>query len=59
MGEFNWGVHEINDGNVFLAGYDTFSDLVSAQKYCTKIAKSNYENFIISNWFTPKEIKRN
>ena len=58
MGKFNWGTHIITDSEVFLAGYDTFNDLVSAQKYCTKIAKSNYENFIISNWFTPKEIKQ-
>ena len=58
MGEFNWGTHTIKDGVVTLAGYGKFEDLESCQKYCTKIAKSNYENFIISNWFTPKEIKQ-
>tara|TARA_B100000287_G_scaffold258827_1_gene243373 strand:- start:10950 stop:11921 length:972 start_codon:yes stop_codon:yes gene_type:complete len=58
MGKFNWGTHEIKSENVILAGYDTFNDLKSAQKYCTKIAKANYENFIISNWFTPKDIKQ-
>tara|TARA_B100001113_G_C21065701_1_gene603288 strand:- start:10 stop:1014 length:1005 start_codon:yes stop_codon:yes gene_type:complete len=58
MGKFNWGAHEINEGVVKLAGYGKFEDLESCQKYCKKIAKSNYENFIISNWFTPKEIKQ-
>ena len=58
MGQFNWGIHKISEDDVFLAGYETYDNLDSAQKYCTKIAKSNYENFIISNWFTPKEIKQ-
>ena len=44
MGEFNWGTHTIKDGVVTLAGYGKFEDLESCQKYCTKIAKSNYEN---------------
>ena len=58
MGKFNWGTHTITDEEIVLAGYDCFNNLKAAQKYCTKIAKANYENFIISNWFTPKEIKQ-
>ena len=58
MSKFNWGVHKIIGENIILAGYDTHKELKSAQKYCKKISKSNYENFIISNWFTPKETKQ-
>jgi len=60
MGEkFNWGEHQIlPDGSVELAGYNLYRELVEAQSYCTLIAKSHYENFVISNWFTPKEIKQ-
>ena len=58
MSKFNWGIHKIIGENIILAGYDTHEDLKSAQKYCKKIAKSNYENFIISNWFTPKKTKQ-
>lgn len=58
MGKFSWGNHIINDNEIILAGYHKFEDLESCQKYCAKIAKSNYENFIISNWFTPKDIKQ-
>ena len=58
MGKFNWGTHTITEQEIVLAGYGSFNDLKAAQKFCTKIAKANYENFIISNWFTPKEIKQ-
>ena len=58
MSKFNWGIHKIIGENIILAGYDTHEDLKSAQKYCKKIAKSNYENFIISNWFTPKKTRQ-
>ncbi|MBT6972288.1 MAG: squalene synthase HpnC [Euryarchaeota archaeon] len=60
MGEkFNWGEHHISpDGSVELAGYNLYRELGEAQSYCTLIAKSHYENFVISNWFTPKEIKQ-
>jgi len=56
--KFEWGEHKITNDGVFLAGYDMHESLADAQKYCTKIAKSHYENFIISNWFTPTHIKQ-
>ncbi len=56
--KFEWGEHTITEKSVFLAGYDTNKSLEDAQDYCTKIAKAHYENFIISNWFTPVDIKQ-
>ena len=56
--KFDWGEHIISGNDIFLAGYDTHGSLEDAQRYCTKIAKAHYENFIISNWFTPTNIKQ-
>lgn len=56
--KFDWGSHAIAGDSVLLAGYDTHQDLDAAQAFCTKVAKRHYENFIISNWFTPKHIKQ-
>jgi squalene synthase HpnC len=59
MGEkFTWGIHTIDGENIHLAGWDTHTDIDSAQQYCTAIAKAHYENFLITNYFTPKHIRQ-
>ena len=59
MGEkFTWGTHTIDEENIHLAGWDTYADIDSAQGYCTAIAKAHYENFLITNYFTPKHIRQ-
>ena len=37
MGKFNWGTHKITDSEVFLAGYDTFNDLVPLKNIVQKL----------------------
>ena len=56
--KFDWGDHTIAGGSVLLAGYDTHPDLESAQAFAKRIAKRHYENFIISNWFTPRPVEQ-
>jgi squalene synthase HpnC len=56
--KFDWGQHSISGEDVFLAGWDTLGNLDDANKYCTQIAKSHYENFVISNYLTPPEIRQ-
>ena len=59
MGEkFHWGSHVVTDSETFLAGWDTYQNLSEAEAYCTTIARAHYENFIISNQFTPPEIRQ-
>ena len=58
--KFDFGKHQI-DGEgedatvIFLAGWDKYTSLDESQNYCEKITKSHYENFIVTNKFTPKE----
>ena len=54
--KFDWGEHSLEP--IFLAGWDTRPDNEAAQEYCSLIARSHYENFIISNKFTPSEIRQ-
>ncbi len=54
--KFDWGEHSLEP--IFLAGWDTKPDNEAAQEYCSLIARSHYENFIISNKFTPSEIRQ-
>ena len=56
--KFDWGQHRIEEGGVTLAGFNTYRTIEEAESYCTQIAKSHYENFIISNWFTPPEVRQ-
>ena len=56
--KFDWGQHRIEEDGVTLAGFNTYRTIEEAESYCTQIAKSHYENFIISNWFTPPEIRQ-
>ena len=56
--KFDWGQHLIEVEGVTLAGFDLYRELDEAESYCTLIAKSHYENFIISNWFTPADIRQ-
>lgn len=56
MGEkFDWGEHQVSDDKITLAGYDSHAGLEAAQNYCSLIARSHYENFLISNRFTPAD----
>ena len=56
MGEkIVWGEHLVSDDEIVLAGYDSLPTLAEAQAYCTQIANSHYENFLIANKFTPPE----
>ena len=56
MGEkFEWGEHRVSDDEIILAGYDTRPTLDEAQAFCTQIAPSHYENFLIANKFTPPD----
>jgi squalene synthase HpnC len=56
--KFDWGEHHIDDDHVKLAGWGLHQNLQDAQKYCEKIAKAHYENFIITNHFTPVEVRQ-
>jgi len=56
--KFDWGQHLVEDTGVTLAGFDLYRNLAEAESYCTSIAKSHYENFIISNWFTPADVRQ-
>jgi len=59
MGEkFDWGTHRIEGEDVHLAGWGTHPSLEEAQAYCTLIAGSHYENFLIANYFTPAEVRQ-
>ena len=55
--KFDFGEHEVTeDGSVTrLAGWDTHQNLDEAQAFCKKIAESHYENFVVTNQFTPAE----
>jgi squalene synthase HpnC len=55
--KFDWGQHTINEHGVTLAGWDTHQSIDDAQAYCEKIAKAHYENFVITNHFTPPEVR--
>lgn len=56
MGEkVKWGEHTISASEITLAGYDTHPELEEAEAYCTFISSSHYENFLISNKFTPAD----
>ena len=54
--KFEWGDHSLEP--VHLAGWGEHQTAVEAQAYCSKIANAHYENFIIVNKFTPKDIKQ-
>jgi len=56
--KFEWGEHSIEGDAVELAGYDTYRTIEQAEKHCSNIARSHYENFVVSNWFTPPEVKQ-
>jgi len=55
--KFDWGLHTVGE-TIVLAGMDTRQSLDQAQAYCSQIAKAHYENFIISNHFTPPHIRQ-
>lgn len=57
MGEkFDWGEHSLEP--IHLAGWGMHQSEEESQAYCTLIARSHYENFIIANKFTPPEIRQ-
>lgn len=56
--KFDWGEHNITTEEIILAGYESYRRLDEAEKYCSEIARSHYENFVVSNWFTPPEVKQ-
>ena len=59
MGEkFDWGTHRIEGEDVHLAGWGTHPSLQEAEAYCTLVAGSHYENFLIANYFTPAEVRQ-
>lgn len=58
MGEkFDFGEHRVaEDGTVtHLAGWDSKTSREEALAYCTLVTKSHYENFVVTNHFTPEE----
>ena len=57
MGDkFDWGEHSIEP--IFLAGWDSHPGIESAESFCTAIATSHYENFLVANKFTPANIRQ-
>ena len=37
---------------------DTPSTLVEAQQYCSRLARSHYENFSVASWFLPARLRQ-
>ncbi|HIF45511.1 MAG TPA: squalene synthase HpnC [Candidatus Poseidoniales archaeon] len=54
--KFEWGDHCLEP--IHLAGWGEHQSTTEAQAYCSSIANAHYENFIIVNKFTPKDIKQ-
>ncbi len=56
--KIHWGDHSIDGDEVFLAGFDSRPSLSEAESWCAEIADTHYENFVVTNWFTPPEMKQ-
>jgi len=56
--KIDWGEHSIANDGVFLAGYDTRQNIAEAESWCAEIANAHYENFVVTNWFTPDSMKQ-
>src|SRR6266576_235972 len=37
---------------------DSAPPLVEAQQYCSRLARSHYENFSVASWFLPKRLRQ-
>jgi phytoene/squalene synthetase len=53
-----WGEHSIGADEIILAGYDTRKNIAEAESWCSEIADAHYENFVVTNWFTPDSMKQ-
>lgn len=59
MGEkIDWGGHSLDGEDIHLAGSGTRQSLAEAEAWCAEIADAHYENFVVTNWFTPPEMRQ-